>query len=195
MMYENKSKDQIIEAMIKIADQYERQALIPQDQTQYQLRMRSILQSAIYAAKEMDKIRKNCIIFTNNAYLISFHALMQDSNFATKHKAFFPSKISDNYHYGIAEFTEFDAATCLAAALYNFYLWIPDNINNLPENERIRCLTNAITSAIVTGGNSDSIASVTGQLCGAYVSQLSLPECLPNNIESYSAMRLLIKAI
>jgi len=179
MIYEKKSKQEIIKTMIDIAEQYEREA----SSGQYQLRMRPILEAAVSAAHETIAFRAKTAGKNRNPYLISFHELVKNEEFLSIHERLFPKRLSKNYNYTKAEFPGWDAATCLAAAVYNFILWIPENINELEKNDRIRCLTNSITSAIITGGDSDSMASVTGQLSGAYMTKPSVPVFLKSIIE------------
>lgn len=184
MIYEKKSKQEVIKIMIDVAEQYEKEA----SSGQHQLRMRPILEAAVSAAHEVVALRKKIMAQNHNPYTVSFHELVKNEEFLSKHSTLFPKRLSKNYNYTTAEFPGWDAATCLAAAIYNFILWIPENINDLGEKDRIQCLANAIKSAIVTGGDSDSIASVTGQLCGAYVTKPSVPVFLKNIIEDSSAI-------
>jgi len=120
----------------------------------------------------------------DSCYLIPFHELMKNETFKTKHIQFFPSAFSKNYTYDTKEFPGWDAATCLAAAIYNFSLWIPEDHNKIFDQKHTeRFLANALMSSIITGGDSDSIAGITGALCGASFSSDSVPENLKKVIE------------
>jgi len=179
-------KDDIIQEMIKVADEFERTSILQDDieNNRYTFRMRTILETALNAAKEMAATRETFAKKqSSNPFLIPFHDLMQDDTFKKEHIKMFPKAVSSDYAYDTPEFIGWDAATCLAAAMYNFCLWIPENINDLDEQERMRCLTNAITSAMIIGGDSDSVTSITGQLCGAYVSKLTIASSLKGIIE------------
>lgn len=204
MIHKNKDKIEIYHQIINDVTLCKEENVCPDDITsgRYEFRMNRILQAACKAALLMEKIRaKNFLRIdenssNNNPYLVSFHKLMRDDLFREKHTEIFPFQQwkVENYNYDEQFFSGWDAATCLAAAWYNFYLWIPEDINDenqYSREEQLRCMTNAITSAMFISGDSDSVAAVTGQLCGAFIKKLIIPNELVNNLEDYKKMVLL----
>lgn len=189
MIHEGKTnkvdKDEIIETMINISEKYEQDSISPDDleNNRYELRMGRILKTAVRAAEEMHQVREK--YYPRDPYQVPFHDLMKIKEFKEKHIQMFPDKQwqLDDYTYDTSYFSGWDAATCLAIALYNFSLWIPKNVNELSEKEQLRCLNNTITSAMCISGDSDSAAAVTGQLCGAFFKSLAIPEGLIDVIE------------
>jgi ADP-ribosylglycohydrolase len=195
MIHEHASKQEVIEAIITIADLVEREAFRLSGSTfPYDFRIKRVLELAVSSAEHMSDIRKKTNLHKNE-YAISFHDLLQNEQFYNTHCAMFVKICPDKQYFYDPIFPGWDAITCLAAALYNFCLFIPENINELSKDEQVQYLTNALASAIITGGDSDSIASVTGALCGAFATQNIVPQQLISYLEDHHMMSYYAEAI
>jgi ADP-ribosylglycohydrolase len=205
LIHEKITKEEILNQILETIDTLEKEyvendyALIKNN---YKYRMKEIINAALEAAREMKVLREEIATRKNkDPYLISFYELMQYEEFRKKHLEFFSSTFSGDYTYDSKQFPGWDSATCFAAAVYNFSLWIPENHQEITDKKYAeRCLSNALMSSVITGGDSDSIAGITGALCGAAFSVDSVPEVLKNVIEDsklieYYAQELSIKEI
>jgi len=206
LIHEEATKEEVLNQILETIDTLEKEyvendyALIKNN---YKYCMKEIINTALDAAQEMKELRNKIATQINiiDPYLISFHELMQNKDFKEKHVQFFPATQQSDYSYNSKQFPGWDSATCFAAAVYNFALWIPENHQEITDKKYAgRCLANALMSSVITGGDSDSIAGITGALCGAAFSIDSVPEVLKNVIEDstlieYYAQELSIKKI
>lgn len=188
LIHEKTTKEEILNQILEITDMLEK-TYVDNDyvsiKDNYKYRMKQIMNTALTAAQEMNQLRNTIAIQKNeDPYLISFHELMKNQEFRKKHMELFPSKFSENYTYDSKEFPGWDAATCFAAAVYNFALWIPENHHEITDAKYAeRCMVNALMSSVITGGDSDSIAGITGALCGAVFAVDCVPQALKHVIE------------